>query len=145
MYRAVLSGRLHVRLFRVYRRIRLGDYLRKRDWEIHGQSAPHRIFILRNSSLRIWGTSNPFFFFGCLNQNDLLFGRSMSSSHFKLSSCASSLDGRTIEIRTWDLNNSIVSVQARVDGKASIHTRPETNPEMAVKRCFPSTHSRTLA
>lgn len=44
------------------------------------QNAPIRTLILRNSSLRFWGTSKPFFVFGCLNQNVFLFTRSMSNN-----------------------------------------------------------------
>jgi hypothetical protein len=144
--RVVLFGRLHVHQPRLYRRIPLEgcSSIRQGVWKVWGQNTPHRIFILRNSSLRVWGTSIPFFF-GCLNQNDLLFSRSTSNNHVKVNSCVSSLGGMTTKTRTWDLDDSGIRILVRVNGEGGIRTRPETNPEMAVKRCFPSTHSRTLA
>ena len=147
MSRAVLVGRLRVRQSRLCRRIQLWSCIsiRRGVRKTSGQNAPHRIFILRNSSLRFGGTSIPFLFFGCLNQNDLLFARSTSNDHLQGQPPVTSLGDRATKTLTWDLDDSGISIPVRVKGKGGIRTRPETNPEMAVKRCFPSTHSRTLA
>ena len=145
MYRAALVGTLRVRQARLCRRIRLGGCFRQGIREICCGNAPHRTLKLRNSSLRVWGTSNPFLFFGFLNQNDFLFTRSTSNGRPKVSFRVFRFDDRATRIRTWNLNDGEISVYALIGREVGLRTRPPTNPDMAVKRCFPSTHKRTLA
>lgn len=145
MYRAALVGTLRVRQVRLCRRIRLGGCFRQENREICGKNAPHRTLKWRNSSLRLWGTSNPPLFFGFLNQNDFLFTRSISNDHPKVSFHVFRFEGRVTGVRTWNLNDGGINGQALVGEEIGIRTLPPTNPDMAVKRCFPSTHRRTLA
>jgi hypothetical protein len=79
-----------------------------------------------------------------LNQNFFFFTRSISNGRADVSLWVPSATRRT-EARTRDLKDSGLDYEHSQMVKSGIHTLPLANPEMAVKRCFPSTHRRTLA